>query len=958
MHFVPFFISFILFQLTCAGSFNPENQPGNVQENMVFSHESGFYTTPFALQITTSLTDGAIFYTIDGSDPSSSDSAKKGGKKVSIEINPDITAGRGRTPAFIVRAVLKAGNTIIAPSLTKSYIFANKVKQQKSPGYNWPSKKVNAQLIDYEMADDVLDNSQYSIQLPHALSQIPTISLVTDMAHLFDPETGIYVNAEKKGKEWERPCSVELINPNDGAGFQVNAGLRIRGGNSAKNKNNPKHAFRLFFREEYGAKKLNFPLFDNEGAEAFDCIDLRCEQNYSWSMDGSSHNTMVKDIFCRDLQREMGQPYKRGRYYHLYLNGMYWGIYQSDERAEASFAESYFEGDKEDFDVVKVNTQPWPYYVEATDGNLDAWEALWNLCKSGFKANENYFALEGKDENGKKVPNGKVLVELDNLIDYMLVIFYSGNFDAPVSGWYSNDMPNNFYAIYNREDQSKGFRFLVHDSEHSMFVDRVYGFSGINENRVNLGSSCAMNITNAGDFNPQWLHHKLTANAEYRLRFADRAWHCFSKGGVLSPEKTEALFRSRVQEIDRAIVAESARWGDAQSTSSLTMNDHWLPEINKMYSDFFPKRSSIVILQLKNEKLWINGECPLILVDGAEISQSLVTFDEPVEVDISNNGSGGTIYYTLNNTDPRQPGGALSAGAKAGGTQVQLSFSDTEVLWTRIKYSDGWGPSLKTVFRNSKRNFDGFKVTELHYHPSDVIEGSDTIAGKDFEFIEFRNIGASNIDLSGAVFESGIEYIFPNGTILEPRQFYVLASKPNRFFERYGIHPSGNYKKNLSNSGELIQLLDGSANEILSFEYSDKAPWPEEADGDGYSLTSLDSLPQGNPGLASYWKASAKTDGSPFANDDYKMLLDPIDEPLFRMYPNPTSQLVRVLAGEGRQSIHLSCFDLTGSLVFKVEVSDGAIIDLASYQLKPGMYLMKAENDRQVHCQRLMFRAD
>jgi hypothetical protein len=53
---------------------------------------------------------------------------------------------------------------------------------------------------------------------------------------------------------------------------------------------------------------------------------------------------------------------------------MYWGIYQTDERAEASFAESYLGGDKEDCDMVKVNTQPWPYCIETTDGNLDAWE--------------------------------------------------------------------------------------------------------------------------------------------------------------------------------------------------------------------------------------------------------------------------------------------------------------------------------------------------------------------------------------------------------------------------------------------------------------------------------------------------------------------------------------------------------------------------------------------------------
>ena len=51
----------------------------------------------------------------------------------------------------------------------------------------------------------------------------------------------------------------------------------------------------------------------------------------------------------------MGQPYTRSRAYHLYLNGMYWGLYQTQERPEASYAESYFGGDKDNYDVVKVN---------------------------------------------------------------------------------------------------------------------------------------------------------------------------------------------------------------------------------------------------------------------------------------------------------------------------------------------------------------------------------------------------------------------------------------------------------------------------------------------------------------------------------------------------------------------------------------------------------------------------
>ena len=75
--------------------------------------------------------------------------------------------------------------------------------------------------------------------------------------------------------------SVELINPDGSDGFQIDAGLRIRGGYS-RTGNNPKHAFRLFFRPDYGASKLRFALFGDEGVDEFECIDLRCSQNYSY----------------------------------------------------------------------------------------------------------------------------------------------------------------------------------------------------------------------------------------------------------------------------------------------------------------------------------------------------------------------------------------------------------------------------------------------------------------------------------------------------------------------------------------------------------------------------------------------------------------------------------------------------------------------------------------------------
>ena len=77
---------------------------------------------------------------------------------------------------------------------------------------------------------------------------------------LFDAGTGIYANAAQTGDAWERPASLELLYPSGSPGFQENGGLRIRG-NFSRATNNAKHSFRMFFRERYGAGKLNFPQY-------------------------------------------------------------------------------------------------------------------------------------------------------------------------------------------------------------------------------------------------------------------------------------------------------------------------------------------------------------------------------------------------------------------------------------------------------------------------------------------------------------------------------------------------------------------------------------------------------------------------------------------------------------------------------------------------------------------------
>ena len=243
-------------------------------EKPLFSENHGFYTKPFDLTITSAIPGAQIYYTVDGSDPRYSATSVISSSPTIIRIDPASNSNRGQTPAFVVRASVYKEGYDFSRVKTQTYIFVNQVRNQSNdPGHDWPSYFVNDQEIFLGVNQEVVNDERYTNLLDDALIEIPSFSLVTDNSNLWDADKGIYVNALEHGIAWERPASVELINPDGSKGFQIDAGIRIRGGYS-RHDWYPKHAFRLFFRKVYGQGKLNYPLFDDEGVKSFDKIDM------------------------------------------------------------------------------------------------------------------------------------------------------------------------------------------------------------------------------------------------------------------------------------------------------------------------------------------------------------------------------------------------------------------------------------------------------------------------------------------------------------------------------------------------------------------------------------------------------------------------------------------------------------------------------------------------------------
>ncbi len=615
----------------------PASSLGKVADTQ-FSLKRGFYTAPISVTITTATPGATIRFTTNGDLPTVTTGTVY---TAPLAISTTTTL---RVAAF--RAGWDATNVD-----TNTYIFTDDVIQQSpigTPPAGWPVGPVNGQVYDYGMDPNIVGSinplTGGAQQVKDALMAIPSFSIVTEQKNLTDAATGIYSNPGGRGFAWERPCSFELLNdPANGGGFQINAGVRIRGGYS-RQTGNPKHSFHLMFRSDYGESKLIYPIHGDEGTSEFDTIDLRTSQNYSWSLHGDGgNNTFLREEFTRRTQGAMGQPYARGRYFHLYLNGQYWGLFGTDERPEAGHGESYFGGNKDDYDVVKSAGNGGGYSTELTNGTITAWQSLWNQAMAMVTdpSNVRYFQMQGLAPDGVTPLNNPAfppVLDANNQIDYMLIVFWAGSSDAPLTG--GADLVNNWFA-YRKRDSGMGFLHFAHDMEHSSFGgDRT-------------GPYANASVTNFSYANPQYLHQHMLGNAEYKMRWADRVHKHMFNDGALSTAANLARVNAMATTVSSAIIGESARWGDAKIEPPRTKLD-WEGARNT-FLNYIPSRNAVVIGQLQADGLYPTLAAPGMSQWGGYIpSTQQLFFTAPT----------GTIYYTTDGSDPRVIGGAVKAGAQ------------------------------------------------------------------------------------------------------------------------------------------------------------------------------------------------------------------------------------------------------------------------------------------------------
>ncbi|MCA9212096.1 MAG: tandem-95 repeat protein [Planctomycetales bacterium] len=801
------------------GEINSEQHFAEVASPVDFSVERGFYEEAFEVGLSTETANAIIRYTLDGSAPTAD---------TGIVYTTPVSVSTTTT----LRAAAFKANSVPSEVTTNSYFFLADVIEQPFQREGYPDRWAGMPA-DYGMDPDVvgvdnLFNDIYRNSVIDDLMTLPTLSLSFAVDDMFG-SSGIYQRPTTTGDGSERPVSIEYIpNSDSEPGFHLNSGIRIMGG-SSRQPDIPKHSFRLEFREAYGAGKLEYPLFDNDPfaagvTDSFDELVVRVGFNNSWMHRHyyqSLRGEQPRDQWVRDMHMAMGNPGARGHYVHVYLNGLYWGIYNLHERPAAPFMEEYFGGDKDtEWNVINSN--------EAIDGEVRPWSQVLAMANRGLSEDDQYAAFEAE-------------VDTTNLADYMLLNFYIGNTDWDGHNWIS--------ARRNTDDK---WHFYAWDSEFAISLPPSN--SAIAEDAERQIINMDRTTQNSGN-GPSRLHTRAAQNEEYALLFADRVHKHMFNGGTLTPETATHLFLQRSAEIDRAVVAESARWGDfrrdvnpgnwrSDQFDLYHRDEHYVDQRDFITERYLTVRTGIVLEQLRRRRLYPDIVAPAFNQHGGKV---------PENFSLSMNAPAGTIYYTTDGSDPRLRGGDVSPSAVVFDKAVNLARSAN--VKARVLVDGEWSALNEADFKiSTPASSDNLRITEVNYHPAPATEAEKAAGITDadeFEYIEFLNISDSPIDLTEVALarvaaaendEQGVDFVFAEGDVLElqPNERVLVVENRNAFSLRYGadILVAGQWSGQLGNGGEMITVFAGETI-LQQFTYDDE--WYASTDGGGSSLEIIDA---------------------------------------------------------------------------------------------------------------------
>ena len=560
----------------------PDNSAGNITVTPTpeptpdplappqFSAEGGFYDELFTLTLS-SVPENTIYYTTDGSDPRTSDTA------------------------------LKYTNSILIYDRTDEPNVYSALKDITLYDYNPPQFNVDkgitlravAKTPDGEFGA-VATNSYFVGQTEDYYSNLRVISLVTDGTYLFNPDTGAYMigsdyyewlnsdeykqmddgdvnnptNYNKDGKESEFPVTIQVFE-NGKTAYTADVGARISGNWS---RGFVQKSIRLYARKEYGTSKMNYAFFEGltdingNPIEKFDKVTL-------WNGGNDAETLHFRDAFIQDLAEGLAVDTMASEPYLLFINGEFWGFYLLREKVEDYYIQSHYGIDKADIALIK-------------NGSLDSGTEedsgdYWNFCKwvseTDMTDDRNYMEFCSK-------------MDLQSFMDYMAVETYVNNSDWS-NGYMNNWIVWRMKTVNPDIPEADGkWRFVFYD------MDISSGLYGSTETSFRY-DSLNTNYVDSSSFNLPAMLQSLKKNEAFSKAFYENYTRIIDT--VFNPDTVSAKIDEYARAYGEATKAGYIRFGKDWTAQSYDANIADLrtffnrrPTYAKRYLDAFVGKES------------------------------------------------------------------------------------------------------------------------------------------------------------------------------------------------------------------------------------------------------------------------------------------------------------------------------------------------------------------------------
>ncbi|GHT80677.1 hypothetical protein FACS189467_3420 [Bacteroidia bacterium] len=373
---------------------------------------------------------------------------------------------------------------------------------------------------------------------------LPIVSIVTEQKNLTDNTIGIYVEGtngitgpcdgakSNYYQDWDRPANFEIFDVNKTLQLSQEVDIGIAGNCSMSN---PQKSLKIQPRKKLGVNRLGYDFFPSKKGNPYKDIQLRNSGNDFWY-------TMMRDAFLQTLIiGRMDIDYLAYEPAVCFMNGEYYGVQNLRERSNKDYLFSNYGLDEEDFYLY----EPWEMQYNAPFKSM-----------VDYAKNNNIATAAVYDSVSK-------LIDIDNLVSYVVSELYYGDQDAINADWGTNNIKG-----WKKINGGK-WRFILYDTDYSF---NIYG-GGENDRPASHNALQPFMTTN------DWfgkMFQRFMVNQDFKNKFIRR--FCVQLSSTFAPQRVNSIMDAMAARIAPEMPYHKQRW----TTSEYNYWSNFTDEINKM----------------------------------------------------------------------------------------------------------------------------------------------------------------------------------------------------------------------------------------------------------------------------------------------------------------------------------------------------------------------------------------